>query len=173
MGREPIPGSFLVAEGDSPTWAGSLELIKRRHFLIEGQTLKLFGRRGRTYKGRVDLLSVVALKPCEDETAPPNSLELQVRASRTRQQTMIIAPDHSADELFFGLGNAVPTHVTAEQLWRMHMGSRPAVPTEGNPREYRIGKTLGTGTFGKVRAAPPPPSQQQLLLLPRVAPLSR
>ena len=31
----------------------------------------------------------------------------RARASRTRMQTCVIAPDHSADELFFGLGNAL------------------------------------------------------------------
>ena len=155
MPREPIPGSYLViAEGESPAWCDHSDGVKRRHFLIEGQSLKLFGRRGKTYKGRVDLLAVVALRASEDASAPPGSLELLVRASRTRMQTCVIAPDHSADELFFGLGNAVPSHVTDDELWRRHMGSRPAVPTENNPREYFVGKTLGTGTFGKVRRAP-------------------
>jgi hypothetical protein len=122
--------------------------------VIDGQTLKLFGRRGKTYKGHLNLLAVTALKPASDATAPPGALELHVRASRTRCQTCVLAPDHSVDDLFLELGNAVPSHVTSIDLWRKHMGSRPAVTSETCPREYHVGKTLGTGTFGKVCAPP-------------------
>ena len=145
----PVPGSCLCGEG-LPPWDAAVE-VKRRHFVIEGQTLKLFGRRGKTFKGHVNLVNVTALQPASDPTAPAGALELHVRGTRSRSDTTyILAPDHSADELFMGLGNAVPSHVTSDDLWRRHMGSRPAIPTEHNPREYRVGKTLGTGTFGKV-----------------------
>ena len=50
--RPPIPGLFLSTDASSVTpWNMSGDQVKRRHFLIEGQTLKLFGRRGKTYKG--------------------------------------------------------------------------------------------------------------------------
>ena len=149
--RNPVPGLYLAQDGP---WGDSADQVKRRHFLVEGQTLKLFGRRGKTYKGRLDLLSVTALKPAEDATAPTGALQLEIRASRTRSQTCILAPDHSAEDLFMELGNAVPSHVCSADLWRRYLGSRPAIATEHNPREYRVGKTLGTGTFGKVRRAP-------------------
>lgn len=149
MRPTPIPGLYVQLEGEAK-WAGSD--IKRRHFLIEGQTLKLFGRRGKTHKGSVNLLAVTALKPTTDATAPPGALELHVRSSRTREQTCILVPDHSADDLFMGLGNAVPSHATSDDLWQRHMSSRPAACVE-NPRQYRMGKTLGTGTFGKVKLA--------------------
>ena len=149
--RESIPGQLLMADELRP-WAESAGDIKRRHFIIEGQTLKLFGRRGKTYKGGINLLQVTSLKPTSDKTAPAGALELQVRASRTRSQTCILAPDHSTDDLFLELGNVVPSHVTSAELWRKHMGSRPANTSEHN-REYRVGKTLGSGTFGKVRVA--------------------
>ena len=51
------------------------------------------------------------------------------------------------------LGNAVPSHATSDDLWRRHMSSRPAVSTDEHPREFRLGRTLGTGTFGKVKLA--------------------
>ena len=123
--RESIPGQLLMADELRP-WAESAGDIKRRHFIIEGQTLKLFGRRGKTYKGGINLLQVTSLKPTSDKTAPAGALELQVRASRTRSQTCILAPDHSTDDLFLELGNVVPSHVTSAELWRKHMGSRPA-----------------------------------------------
>jgi len=149
MRSAPIPGLYLQLEGEAQ-WAESD--VKRRHFLIEGQTLKLFGRRGKTHKGNVNLLAVTALKPTADTTAPPGALELHVRSSRTRSQKCILVPDHSADDLFMGLGNAVPSHATSEDLWKRHMNSRPAASAE-HPRQYRMGKTLGTGTFGKVKLA--------------------
>ena len=170
--RESIPGQLLMADELRP-WAESAGDIKRRHFIIEGQTLKLFGRRGKTYKGGINLLQVTSLKPTSDKTAPAGALELQVRASRTRSQTCILAPDHSTDDLFLELGNVVPSHVTSAELWRKHMGSRPANTSEHN-REYRVGKTLGSGTFGKVRVAAlcctmhPP-----LVIFIRVRPYSR
>ena len=71
MGR-PIPGLFLTVSEDN-TWAESGEQVKRRHFVVEGQTLKLFGRRGKTYMGNVNLVNVVALKPATDPSAPPGS----------------------------------------------------------------------------------------------------
>jgi len=143
----------LEGEGGSVEWAGSSD-VKRRHFLIEGQTLKLFGRRGKTYKGHVNLLAVTEFKPSTDATAPAGALELYVRASQRKTQRCILVPDHSADDLFLGLGNAVPSHATDAELWRKHMGSRAmAPPSESVPREYRMGKTLGTGTFGKVKLA--------------------
>ena len=100
----------------------------------------------------MNLVNVTALIPAEDSTAPAGAFELRVRGTRSRTQitVCILAPDHSGDDLFMGLGNAVPSHVTSDELWRRHMGSRPAIATEANPREYRVGKTLGTGTFGKV-----------------------
>jgi serine/threonine protein kinase len=148
-----IPGMYLQLEGEgqTATWASSSD-VKRRHFLIEGTTLKLFGRRGKTYKGQVNLLAVTDFKPSADATAPAGAIELHVRAARTKLQTCILVPDHSADDLFLGLGNAVPSHATDAGLWRKHMGSRPmAASSESVPREYRMGKTLGTGTFGKVK----------------------
>jgi hypothetical protein len=146
-----LPGLFVQMEADASMPFTTAD-VKRRHFLIEGQMLKLFGRRGKTYKGHLNLLAVTALKPTTDETAPPGAFELSVRASRTRSQTCILVPDHSADDLFMGLGNAVPSHATSDILWRRHMGSRPAATSE-RPREYRMGRTLGAGTFGKVKLA--------------------
>jgi len=143
---------FLQSSEPTVPWAESTD-VKRRHFVIEGQTLKLFGRRGKTYKGHLNLLAVTALRPSTDSTAPPGALELHMRASRTHDQTCILVPDHSADDLFMGLGNAVPSHATSEDLWRRHMCSRAAQSTDLNPREYRMGKTVGTGTFGKVKLA--------------------
>ena len=51
------------------------------------------------------------------------------------------------------LGNAVPSDATSDALWRIHMGARPAAAAAGPAHEYRMGKTLGTGTFGKVKLA--------------------
>ena len=155
--KEPLPGLYLASdEGGSPSWTESG--LKRRHFVIEGQTLKLFGRRGKTYKGHLNLLAVTALKSASDAAAPPGALEMHIKASRTRTQTCVLAPDHSVEELFMELGNAVPSHVVEPELWRRHMGSRPAVTSELYPREYRVGKTLGTGTFGKVCTRAPSPT---------------
>ena len=148
--KEPLPGLYLSSEDGSPSWAEAGGQLKRRHFVIEGQTLKLFGRRGKTYKGHLNLLAVTALKVASESGAPPGALELQIKASRSRTQTCVLVPDHSVEELFMELGNAVPSHVVELDLWRRHMGSRPAVTSELYPREYRVGKTLGTGTFGKV-----------------------
>ena len=159
MLRTGIPGLYLQkAEGSTRTWAESAGEVKRRHFVVEGQTLKLFGRRGKTYKGQLNLLSVTALRPTSDPTAPPNAFELAVRYSRTKLQTCILVPDHSSDDLFMGLGNALPSHATSEDLWWRHMGSRPAGGSSTEPgktSEYRVGKTLGSGTFGKARCPLP------------------
>ena len=147
-----IPGLYLAKGPDSKDWGSSTE-VKRRHFALEGQKLKLFGRRGKTYKGAINLLAVEALRPTTDATAPLGSLELQVRSSRSHGSTIcILAPDHSVDDLFMALGNAVPSHATSDDLWRLRMGSRPAA-NAGSAHEYRIGKTLGSGTFGKVKLA--------------------
>ena len=69
--------------------------------------------------------------------------------------------------MFFSLGNAVPSHVTSEELWRRQMGSRPVDGTWLVPmdrwfqrikapasKEYLVAcreKTLGAwyGTFGE------------------------
>jgi len=145
-----IPGLFVQKDGDGRTdWAASD--IKRRHFQVDGQVLKLFGRRGKTYKGHVNLLSVMALTPSTDGTAPRGALELHIR-SRSRMQTCVLAPDHSAADLFLGLENAVPLHATSELLWKQYMSSRSALAGE-ECREYRLGRTLGTGSFGKVKLA--------------------
>lgn len=147
-----IPGLYLAKGPDSKDWGSSTE-VKRRHFSLDGQKLKLFGRRGKTYKGAINLLAVEALRPTTDVTAPLGSLELQVRSSRSHGSTIcILAPDHSVDDLFMALGNAVPSHATSDDLWRLRMGSRPAA-NAGSAHEYRIGKTLGSGTFGKVKLA--------------------
>lgn len=156
--REPIPGLFLQTEGTSGApWRDSGD-VKRRHFVVEGQTLKLFGKRGKTYKGHLNLVQAVELKQCTDTTAPAGAFELHVRGTRSRAQMTccILAPDREADELFISLVNAVPSHVTSQELWKRHMGSRPAIASESNPREYHVGKTLGMGTFGKVCTRRPP-----------------
>jgi len=137
-----IPGLWCDKEWSSAP--------KRRHFVVEGQVLKLFGRRGKTFKGQFNLLTVVTLRPATDSAAPPGTLELQVRISRTRSETYFMAPDNNHAELFMALGNTVPSHATSEELWRTHMRSRPATSTA---HEYRLGKTLGVGTFGKVKLA--------------------
>ena len=134
-------------------WASCPSDVKRRHFVLDGQKLKLFGRRGKTYKGVINLLGVEALRPTSDATAPLGSLELQVRSSRNHDTLVcILAPDHSIDDLFMALGNAVPSHATSIDLWQLRMSSRPA-PNAGSTHEYRMGKTLGSGTFGKVKLA--------------------
>jgi len=137
-----IPGLWCDKEWSSAP--------KRRHFVVEGQVLKLFGRRGKTFKGQFNLLTVVTLRPATDSAAPPGTFELQVRISRTRSETYFMAPDNNHAELFMALGNTVPSHATSEELWRTHMRSRPATSTA---HEYRLGKTLGVGTFGKVKLA--------------------
>ena len=147
-----IPGLYLAKGPESKDWGSSSE-VKRRHFSLDGQKLKLFGRRGKTYKGAINLLAVESLRPTTDVTAPLGSLELQVRSSRSHGSTIcILAPDHSVDDLFMALGNAVPSDATSDDLWRLRMGSRPAA-NAGSAHEYRIGKTLGSGTFGKVKLA--------------------
>ena len=148
-----IPGLYLAKGLDTRDWASCPSDVKRRHFVLDGQKLKLFGRRGKTYKGVINLLGVEALRPTTDATAPIGSLELQVRSSRSHATLVcILVPDHSIDDLFMALGNAVPSHATSDDLWRLHMGSRPA-PNTGRTHEYRVGKTLGSGTFGKVKLA--------------------
>jgi len=149
-----IPGLYLAKGPESREWASSPSEVKRRHFVLDRQKLKLFGRRGKTYKGVINLLSVEALRPTTDATAPLGSLELQMRSSSRSQDTLvcILAPDHSVDDLFMALGNAVPSHATSDDLWRLRMGSRPA-PNAGSTHEYRIGRTLGSGTFAKVKLA--------------------
>ena len=151
--RTPIPGQFLSKNEDGKPWDQSSAEIKRRHFVLDGHKLKLFGRRGKTYKGHINLLAVEALHPSTDATAPPGAFELQVRASSSRSRTCILLPDHSVDDVFMALGNAVPSDATSDALWRIHMGSRPAAAAAGPAHEYRMGKTLGTGTFGKVKLA--------------------
>ena len=151
--RTPIPGQFLSKNEDGKPWDQSSAEIKRRHFVLDGHKLKLFGRRGKTYKGHINLLAVEALRPSTDATAPPGAFELQVRASSSRSRTCILLPDHSVDDVFMALGNAVPSDATADARWRIHMGSRPAAAAAGPAHEYRMGKTLGTGTFGKVKLA--------------------
>ena len=149
----PIPGLYLAKGPDSRDWASNPAEVKRRHFALDGQKLKLFGRRGKTYKGAINLLGVESLRPTTDATAPLGSLELLVRGARSHSTTVcILAPDHSIDDLFMALGNAVPSHATSDDLWRLRMGSRPALGA-GSAHEYRIGKTLGSGTFGKVKLA--------------------
>jgi len=144
-----IPGLYVQMEGAAPSGLAGCE-VKRRHFQVEGQILKLFGRRGKTYKGHLNLLAVTALKPSTDLTAPQGAFELQVYVSNSRFQTCTLVPDHSAVDLFLGLGNAVPLHATSDALWQRHIGSRPAAARE-HGREYCLGRTLGTGTFGKVK----------------------
>ena len=148
-----IPGLYLAKGPEAKEWASCPSDVKRRHFVLDGQKLKLFGKRGKTYKGVINLLDVEALRPTTDATAPLGSLELQLRGSRSQATLVcIMAPDHSIDDLFMALGNAVPSHATSDDLWRLRMGSRPA-PNAGSTHEYRIGKTLGSGTFGKVKLA--------------------
>ena len=148
-----IPGLYLAKGPEAKEWASCPSEVKRRHFVLDGQKLKLFGKRGKTYKGVINLLDVEALRPTTDATAPLGSLELQLRGSRSQATLVcIMAPDHSIDDLFMALGNAVPSHATSDDLWRLRMGSRPA-PNAGSTHEYRIGKTLGSGTFGKVKLA--------------------
>jgi len=150
--RQAIPG--LYCEG---SWSTAEQ--KRRHFIVEGQVLKLFGRRGKTFKGQLNLAAVTALRPATDPAAPTGTLELQldgvVRASR-RPTSYFLAPERSAAELFLALGGAVPSQATSDDLWRTHMRSRPAGGIGGTGQashEYRVGRTLGTGTFGKVKLA--------------------
>ena len=152
--RTPIPGQFLSKNEDGKPWDQSSAEIKRRHFVLDGHKLKLFGRRGKTYKGHINLLAVEALRPSTDATAPPGAFELQVRASSSRSRTCILLPDHSVDDVFMALGNAVPSDATSDALWRIHMGSRPAAAAAGPAHEYRMGKTLGTGTFWMAGQAP-------------------
>mmetsp|Transcript_27258 Transcript_27258/g.63690 ORF Transcript_27258/g.63690 Transcript_27258/m.63690 type:complete len:586 (-) Transcript_27258:245-2002(-) len=141
---KPVPGQWCEGR-----WAETA--LKRRHFVVDGRVLKLFGRRGKTFKGQLNLLAVTALRPAADAAASAGTFELQVRTSRSHTQTYLMAPDHSHAELFLAVGNAVPSHATSDDLFRMHLRSRPA--TSGAALEYRLGKTLGTGTFGKVKLA--------------------
>lgn len=165
-GMAPIPG--LWCEGKWKT-----NDVKRRHFVVDGLVLKLFGRRGKTFKGQYNLLAVTVLRPAmapptilEPETQqsspkgapqsipptpPPGALEVHLCASRSDTRTYFVAPDHSHADFFLALGNAVPSHATSDDLWRMHLRSRPAL--SGPQHEYRMGRTLGTGTFGKVKLA--------------------
>lgn len=146
-----VPGKWCEASWPSCAWneAG----VKQRHFVVDGNLLKLFGRRGKTYKGRINLLSVTALRPASDPSAPPGTIELQV-GSPGKPQTYLMAPDRSQADLFMALGNSVPSDATSDDLWRTHMRSRPAAGLTGSStQEYRMGKTLGTGTFGKVKLA--------------------
>ena len=152
-----IPGLYLAKGSEAKEWASCPSDVKRRHFVLDGQKLKLFGKRGKTYKGVINLLDVEALRPTTDATAPLGSLELQLRSRSQATLVCIMAPDHSIDDLFMALGNAVPSHATSDDLWRLRMGSRPA-PNAGSTHEYRIGKTLGSGTFGKVKLAQRVPS---------------
>lgn len=146
-----VPGLYLAKGDDAIEWASTSE-VKRRHFLVEGHTLRLFGRRGKTYKGNLNLLSVAVLRPSTDPTAPAGAFELQIRTSRSRTNTIIVVPDHSADDLFLALGNAVPSNAISGDLWKRHLSSRPAA-SAGPRHEYRLGRTLGSGTFGKVKYA--------------------
>ena len=77
----PIPGLYLAKGPDSRDWASNPAEVKRRHFSIDGLKLKLFGRRGKTYKGAINLLGVESLRPTTDATAPLGSLELLVRGA--------------------------------------------------------------------------------------------
>ena len=84
-----IPGLYLAKGPESREWASSPSEVKRRHFVLDRQKLKLFGRRGKTYKGVINLLSVEALRPTTDATAPLGSLELQMRSSSRSQDTLV------------------------------------------------------------------------------------
>lgn len=72
-------GQFMLKS--STPWAQS-RVIKHRHFCIEAGQLKLYGRRGRTYKGSVALNTVVALRPTMDTTAPAHAIELEADSGR-------------------------------------------------------------------------------------------
>ena len=147
-----IPGQWCALDEGQQAQAKDW---KTRHFVVDGFKLKLFGKRGKTFKGQVNLLAVTALRPTTDSsgTAPTGTVELHVRSTRSKLQVFLLAPEseRSAD-LFLALGNAVPSHATSDDLWRAHMGSRPAAGA-GPAHEYRLGRTLGTGTFGKVKLA--------------------
>merc|ERR1712196_247467 len=78
-----IPGTYYSkgeqqygAESLAPTWGSKGADLKRRHFVLDGERSKLFGRRGKTYKGCIPLLAVEALRPTTDQTAPTGALEL-------------------------------------------------------------------------------------------------
>ncbi|KAL1521685.1 hypothetical protein AB1Y20_021340 [Prymnesium parvum] len=85
MRTASIPGLCILHGDDVKEWTASD--VKRRHFVVDGCTLKLFGRRGKTYKGQLNLLAVSALRPASDPTAPTGALEIQIRTSRSRCQT--------------------------------------------------------------------------------------
>lgn len=141
MNSTRIPGTFCTEQWSS----GS---AKRRHFVVEGGALKLFGRRGKTFKSQINLTAVSVLRPASAVEAPAGTFELQVRTLRSTL-TYFLWPERNAAELFLALGNAVPSHATSDNLWATHMRSRPVA----GPAEFRVGKTLGSGTFGKVKLA--------------------
>ena len=145
-----VPGKWCEATYPACEWNGAE--VKQRHFVVDGHFLKLFGRRGKTYKGRINLLSVTALRPASHLSAPPGAIELQV-GSPGKPQIFLMAPERSQADLFMALGNAVPSDATSDDLWRTHMRSRPTAGVAGSTQEYRMGKTLGSGTFGKVKLA--------------------
>ena len=72
-------GAFMLKS--STPWAQS-RVIKQRHFVVEADQLKLYGRRGRTYKGSIALITVVALRPTTDPTAPAHAIELEADSGR-------------------------------------------------------------------------------------------
>mmetsp|Transcript_13699 Transcript_13699/g.41701 ORF Transcript_13699/g.41701 Transcript_13699/m.41701 type:complete len:307 (-) Transcript_13699:1240-2160(-) len=105
-------------------------------------------RRGKTFKSQINLTAVSVLRPASAVEAPAGTFELQVRTLRSTL-TYFLWPERNAAELFLALGNAVPSHATSDNLWATHMRSRPVA----GPAEFRVGKTLGSGTFGKVKLA--------------------
>ena len=100
------------------------------------------------------MLAVSVLKAATGTLPPDGTLELQVLSKRNKPATVtyFLKPEKSAADLFLALGNAVPSHATSEELWHLHMRSRPV--TSGRAvHEYCVGHTLGAGTFGKVKLA--------------------
>jgi hypothetical protein len=103
-----IPGQLLEIEVGVPTqWQQvSQDLKKKRHFLLDGSKLRLFGKRGVTAKATIDMHECLSAHPSADATAPAGSIELTFRAG-----LYVIAPDHSAAELLTKLRAAI-THGT-------------------------------------------------------------
>lgn len=130
---------------------------------------------------------MTALRPTTDPTAPPAAIELVTEPERSpavaeRQQgaagtasrpagaaaarasaayacTFVISADGSESDQFLAqLRAAVPESATSELALKARLGRWAT--TGWQPSDYTLGKTLGVGTFGKVKLATDPSGRQ-------------
>ena len=106
-----LPGQLADVTGGRE-WRSAT--IKQRHFEVEGEWLKLYGRRGKTFKGRELLTAATRLAWSFDPHAPSGAIELSLPARSwfgacTAERVLVLVPAHAySAPLALGLSSAVP-----------------------------------------------------------------